>query len=127
MTYAEFFSDFKQKFEGTDVSDITDHLAYQFNIEDDQAGGAFYVEVKEGKLHIEPYEYYDRDAAFTCKPETLNKIINGELDPVVAFTLRKLKVDGSLDRALRLKDLVEKKKKSEEEAQKKEAGAKKRK
>ena len=109
MTYAEFFSDFKKKFEGTDVSDITDHLAYQFNIEDDEAGGAFYVEVKEGELHIEPYEYYDRDAAFTCKPETLNKIINGELDPVVAFTLRKLKVDGNLDRALRLKDLVEKK------------------
>lgn len=127
MTYADFFSEFKQKFEGTDVSDITEHLAYQFNIEDDQAGGAFYVEVKEGKLHIEPYEYYDRDAAFTCKPEVLNQIISGELDPVKAFSFRKLKVDGSLDKALRLKDLVEKKKEQEEkvrkeqEAQKKEA------
>ena len=120
MTYADFFSEFKQKFEGTDVSDITEHLAYQFNIEDDQAGGAFYVEVKDGQLHIEPYEYYDRDAAFTCKPETLNKIIEGELDPVLAFSLRKLKVDGSLDKALRLKALVEKKKQGEE-SRKKEA------
>lgn len=109
MTYEEFFEEFKKKFDGTDVSDITEHLAYQFNIDDAQAGGAFYVEVKDGQLHIEPYEYYDRDAMFTCKPETLNKIISGQLDPVAAFTLQKLKVDGSIEKALRLKELIEKK------------------
>lgn len=111
MTYEEFFKEFKQKFDGTDVSDITEHLAYQFNIEDKEAGGAFYVEVKDGKLSIEPYEYYDRDAMFTCSPETLNKIINGKLDPIVAFTMKKLKVDGNIDKALHLKELVDKNKK----------------
>lgn len=125
MTYADFFADFKQKFEGADVSDITDHLAYQFNIEDDQVGGAFYVEVKEGQLHIEPYEYYDRDVAFTCKPDVLNKIVSGELDPVWAYTTRKLKVDGSIDKALRLKDLIEKKKQKDSRKNKKEDKAEK--
>lgn len=108
MTYEEFFHEFKQKFDDTDVSDIREHLAYQFNIDDKEAGGAFYVEVKDGKLFIEPYEYYDRDALFTCKPETLTKIINGQLDPVVAFTMQKLKVEGSIDKALRLKELIQK-------------------
>ena len=32
MTYADFFSEIKGKFLEADVSDITEHLAYQFNI-----------------------------------------------------------------------------------------------
>lgn len=111
MTYQEFFNQFKKKFAGTDVSDLSEHLAYQFNIEDEEVGGSFYVEVKEGKLYIEPYEYHDRDAAFTCKPETLNKIIAGKLDPVMAYTLGQLKVEGSIEKALHLKEIVKKKKK----------------
>lgn len=109
MSYEEFFGEIKRQFEGADVSGITEHLAYQFNIEDAQAGGVFYVEVKEGKLYIEPYDYHDRDAAFTCTPDTLRKLIDGKLDPVAAFTMRKLKVDGSIEKALRLKDLIAKK------------------
>lgn len=70
------------------------------------------MEVKEGELHIEPYEYYDRDAIFICKPDTLNKIIEGKLDPVAAFTLQKLKVEGSIEKALRLKELIGKKDKN---------------
>lgn len=50
MTYADFFSEIKNKFMGADVSDIKEHLAYQFNIEDEEAGGIFYVEVKDGQL-----------------------------------------------------------------------------
>lgn len=113
MMYADFFYEVKQKFEGTDVSDIKEHLAYQFNIEDDNAGGIFYVEVKEGKLYIEPYEYYDRDAMFTCKVDVLNKIMNGKTDPVAAFTAQKLKVEGNIDKALRLKELIEMKNKQQ--------------
>lgn len=109
MTYSEFFESIKKRFAGADVSDIKEHLAYQFNIDDKDAGGSFYVEVKDGELHIEPYEYYDRDAMFTCKPETLEKIITGKMDPVMAFTLHKLKVDGSIEKALRLKELIAKK------------------
>lgn len=106
MTYADLFYEIKGKFMGADVSDIHEHLAFQFNIEDEEAGGAFYVEVKEGVLHVEPYEYYDRDVLFTCSYKTLSKIISGKSDPVAAFTLGKLKVDGSIEKALKLKDFV---------------------
>ncbi len=105
MTYAEFFSEVKSKFMEADVSDIHEHLAYQFNITG-EAEGIFYVEVKEGKLYVEPYEYFDRDAMFTCKAETLMKLASGKLDPVAAFTLQKLKVEGDIGKALKLKDLI---------------------
>ena len=75
----------KGRFMGADVSDIKEHLAFEFDIEDEEAGGAFYVEVKDGALYVEPYEYYDRDARFICAPEVLVKIATGEMDPVWAF------------------------------------------
>ncbi len=111
MTYADFFYDIKGRFMGADVSDIKEHLAFEFDIEDEEASGAFYVEVKDGQLFVEPYEYYDRDAKFICAPEVLVKIAEGEMDPVWAFTTQKLKVEGNIDKALRLKDIIELKQK----------------
>lgn len=107
MTYAELFTEIKEKFKDADVSAIQEHLAFQFNIVDEQAGGAFYVEVKDGGLYVEPYEYYDRDAIFTCSPELLLKIADGEADPVAAFLEQKLRVEGNIEKALRLKEIIE--------------------
>lgn len=124
MTYADFFYEIKGKFMGVDVSDIQEHLAFQFNIEDEEAGGAFYVEVKNGELLVEPYEYYDRDAQFISKPDILMKIAEGEMDPIWAFTTQKLRVEGNIDKALKLKDIIDNKKKEmkkEAKAAKKEA------
>ena len=118
MTYADFFYKIKNKFMGTDVSDIHEHLAYQFDIEDPDCGGIFYVEVKEGQLHVEPYEYYDRDAKFISDPDTFMKIAEGDIDPVAAFTAKKLKVEGNIDKALRLKEIIELKKKQEKKEKK---------
>ena len=113
MTYADLFYEIKGKFMGADVSDIHEHLAFQFNIEDEEAGGAFYVEVKDGVLYVEPYEYYDRDAIFICAPDVLLKIADGEMNPIAAFTEQKLRVEGSIEKALRLKEIIELKKGTE--------------
>lgn len=110
MTYADMFSEVKGMLVGADVSDIQEHLAYQFNITG-EAEGIFYAEVKEGKLFIEPYEYFDRDVMFTCSAETLFKLANGKTDPVLAFTTGKLKVEGNIDKALKLGDLLRSKRK----------------
>lgn len=106
MTYAEFFSEIKGKFMEADVSKMQEHLAYQFNITG-ESSGIFYVEVKDGKLSVEPYEYYDRDAMFTCTADTLRKIESGKLDPILAVTLQKLKVEGNIEKALKLKELID--------------------
>ena len=109
MTYADMFSKVKGMMMEADVSTVNEHLAYQFNITG-EAEGIFYAEVKEGKLYVEPYEYYDRDAIFTCSAETLFKINEGKLDPVLAVTLGKLKVEGNIDKALYLKKLIDSRK-----------------
>lgn len=105
MTYEEIFNKVKAVFKDADVSMINEHLAYQFNITGEGAG-AFYAEVKDGRLSIEPYEYHDRDAMFICKADVLFKIIEDKMDPVLAFTLGKLKVEGDIGKALRLKEFI---------------------
>lgn len=105
MTYEEIFAKVKESVQKADVSGISEHLAYQFNIEG-EGEGAFYVEVKDGEVFAEPYEYYDRDVIFTCKAKTLLKIMEGTTDPIAAFTLGKLKVEGDFDKALKLKEFI---------------------
>lgn len=115
MTYAELFYEIKGMIMEADVSDIQEHLAFQFNIEDEEAGGAFYIEVKEGQVFVEPYEYYDRDAIFICAPDVLFQIVEGKLDPVAAFTDKRLRVEGNIEKALRFKDIVEMKRASQKQ------------
>lgn len=85
MTYADMFSKVKGLFMESDVSDISEHLAFQFNITG-EAEGIFYAEVKDGVL------------------------AEGRLDPSLAFTTGKLKVEGNIDKALRLKQIIDSKK-----------------
>lgn len=106
MTYAELFSEVKGMFLGADTSGIDEHLAYQFNITG-EGEGIFYAEVKDGELSVEPYEYYDRDVIFTCTAELLLGLAAGKVDPVEAFTEGRLGVEGDIDKALKLKDLID--------------------
>lgn len=85
MTYQELVSEIRGIFMQADVSGIKEHIAYQFNIRG-EAEGAFYAEVLEGKLYIEPYEYYDRDVLFTTTADTLLSIATGTMDAVAAFS-----------------------------------------
>ena len=89
-----------------DVNNVSEHLAFQFNITG-EGEGAFYAEVKDGVLYVEPYEYYDRDAIFICSADTLLKLASGKLDPIFAFTVGKLKVEGSLEKAMMLQKFIQ--------------------
>lgn len=105
MTYEEILEKVRKEVKDTDVSMIQEHLAYQFNIHG-EGEGAFYIEVKDGQLYVEPYEYYDRDACFICDADVLFGLISGKVDPVKAFTVGKLKVEGDLTKALKLKEFI---------------------
>lgn len=105
MTYQEVFEQVKEIFEKADVSGVREHMAFQFDLVGDPEG-AFYAEISEGKLDVQPYEYYDRDVRFISSADTLLKIVNGKMDPVMAFTLGKLKVEGDLTTALKIGQLA---------------------
>ncbi len=94
----------KKLAENADVSNV-DFLAVQVNLTD-QDPGVFYVEVKDHKINIEPYDYNDRNCAISIKSDDFNKLISGKLDPVVAFTVGKLKVEGDVGKALEFSKLL---------------------
>ena len=95
MTYEQVVEAFRERFKNTDVSSVVGTLAFQINIVG-KPEGIFYVEIKDGQIHIEPYEYYDRNAILIASAANLIKLINGKL------TTGKLKVDGDIGAALEL-------------------------
>ncbi|MDO4156929.1 MAG: SCP2 sterol-binding domain-containing protein [Oscillospiraceae bacterium] len=105
MTYEEIFNKSKEIIMQSDVSDIPGHLAVQINITG-ESEGAFYVELKNGTLHVEPYEYYDRDCKFIVSAKDFLKLVDGSLNAVFAYTTGKLKVEGNLEKALEFQKIV---------------------
>ena len=105
MTYEELVEEIRSAAKKADASKIQEHVAFQFNVTG-EAAGAFYLEIANGEIKVEPYEYYDRNALITGSADTIIKIMNGKLDPVMAFTLHKIKVEGDLGKALILKDII---------------------
>jgi len=106
MTFDELVTKVRTMAQDADISG-TDFLAVQVNITGKDEG-VFYVEVKDGRISVEPYEYYDRNCAVTMNMTNFNKLIDGKLDPILAFTTGKLKVDGDAGKALEFSKLIKK-------------------
>lgn len=105
MEFQAYVQAFKEEFGNTDIRALPAFLAIQIDIVKEGAG-SFYIEVKDGKLNIEPYAYDDHEVLITISQKNLDKVVHGKLDPVVAFTLGKLKAEGDLGKALELKKLI---------------------
>ena len=123
MTYEKIFETTKKTIMKSDVSNIEGHLAVQVDIVG-EGEGAFYIELKDKQLFVEPYEYYDHDCKFIISADDFIKMVNGKLDPVLAYTTGKLKVEGSVDKALEFKNIVDSVKKQEKKASKAKAAEK---
>lgn len=106
MTFDELVTKVRTLASGVDVSD-KDFLAVQINITG-KTPGVFYVEVKDHRISVEPYDYHDRNCAITINMTNFNKLIDGKLDPVLAFTTGKLKVEGDVGKALEFSQLIKK-------------------
>jgi putative sterol carrier protein len=111
MTFIEAFDLLKADFEKHDVSQIPGHYAFQFNLTGDESG-TFYVEIKNGELIVRPYDYHDRDAEFTASFEIFGGLARGDIDPVKEYLTGKLRVGGSIDKALKLKEFIKQEKKA---------------
>lgn len=107
MTFEEIFAKVKNKFMSADVSDYKGHLALQVNLTG-EGSGIFYAELNDGTLSVEPYDYKDRDVMFIINSNDFLKLINGKLDPIFAFTVGKLKIEGDISKALEIQRLIKK-------------------
>lgn len=106
MTYEEIFNHVKSEFGKGDPAGFNGDFAIQINLTG-EGEGAFYIAYKGGKLDVAPYEYLDRDAILTISGEDFLKLADGQLAAVPAFFAGKLKVDGSIDKALEMQSLID--------------------
>lgn len=88
-----------------DFSATQGKLAIQVNLTG-RISGVFYIEILNGVLSVEPYEYIDHDAIIGVTMTNMDKIISGRLDPEIAFTTGKLKIEGNVDKVLLLAMLI---------------------
>lgn len=83
-----------------------------------ESEGAFYIALKDGVLDVQPYEYYDHDVKLIATAENFLKIVDGSLNAVLAYTTSKLRVEGSLEKALELQKIIDTIKKAEKKKKK---------
>jgi len=93
MKYEELVARVKDAMKVVQVSRQVGHVAYQFNVEG-EGEGYFYVELDDGKVNVEPYEYYDRDLIIVTTTEVILQMLEGKITPRVAYTNGQLKVYG---------------------------------
>ncbi len=110
MTYQEIVSKVKDLCKDADLGDYKNHLAVEVEIKG-EGEGVFYIEAKDGKINVEPYNYNDRDVRLIATADNFIAIAGGKLDPVKAFLSGKLKIDGSMEKASEFQKVIEKVKK----------------
>ncbi len=103
MDFFKAFDKIKDALDGTDVSEVGCHLAIQINIEDPDASGICYIEVREGELFVQPYNYYDNDAVFTAALKDIVSLASGKLTYERAVESGALTVSGNLEKAALVK------------------------
>ena len=110
MRNEELVEKVRQVAKKANISKLVGHIAYQFNIEG-EGEGAFYLVIADGKVSVEPYEYYDRDVLIVVTQDVLLKLISGELKPLGAYADGEITVYGDVEQLKMLPFGKEKKKK----------------
>ena len=95
MRYEELVEKVKKATKNVKVSRAVGHVAFQFNVEG-EGEGAFYVEIADGKVNVEPYEYYDRDLIIVTTADVIIQMLEGKLQPIAAYANEQLKGYGDV-------------------------------
>ncbi len=95
MTYEEIVEMVRKAFEYADARNIFEHVAFQINIVGEGAG-AFYIEVAERQMCVEPYDYYDRDGLVTCSADVLKSVCSEQISVRKAYETGLIKFEGDL-------------------------------
>lgn len=71
------------------------------------------MEVKDGQIDVQPYDYRDRDILVTADAQTILDMMSGKLDMVYAYLTHKISAEGDLGKVDILKKLIGSAKKAE--------------
>lgn len=105
MGFEKVFAQAKEQILKNGADGVREHLACQFNLTG-KISGRFYIEVKDGNLNVEPYEYNDRHALFICSADTLSDLVSGKISLTGAMSSGRLRTEGSIEQALKLRKVL---------------------
>ncbi len=77
MKYEEIVAKVKKAYAKADTALVDEHLAVQVDVTG-EGEGAFYIEVADGKINVEPWEYLDHDFKIQCSAEEIVAIAEGK-------------------------------------------------
>ena len=80
MMYEHIVARLRETYKDKDASFVGKHFAIQFNVWG-EGHGALYMEIKDGHIYVEPYEYFDRDTLISTDADTLLGIASGKINP----------------------------------------------
>ena len=95
MTYEELVARVKDAMKRAKVSRQVGHVAFQFNVEG-EAAGIFYLEIADGRINVEPYEYFDRDIVIVTSAEVILQMLEGKVQPRAAYTNGQMQLYGDV-------------------------------
>lgn len=80
MTYIQAFDKIKEKLDGkAKISQDYDSFAIQVTLTNKDSHGIFYLKYSNGFLDVQPYDYFDNDAAVSLSYQTFLKLTDGRL------------------------------------------------
>lgn len=77
---------------------------YQIVLEDD---GEFYIEISGGEIKVVEGRHPSPIATLTTSTQTLQEILEGRIDAMRAFMMKKLKITGNVLDTMNLKKLID--------------------
>ena len=77
MTFAEKFQSLKVAFDKANTTKFDADFAVQLTMTDEDCGGTFYIEYKEGNYSVEPYDYVDNTAVVIAPADAIAKLAKG--------------------------------------------------
>jgi len=92
------------------IEELKDELAgfekvFQISVTD---GEPCYIELKEGKFNVVKGQHENPSLVLTADSAVWEQILKGELDSVAAYMSGQLRIEGSLEDAMKLKTILDK-------------------
>ncbi len=107
MTFEETYNTMKDYFEKKDFTRFGQGVySYEFDITGEDEG-RFYIEVRDGSVDIQPFDYKNSLCSFTVSSGNLKGLISRRLSPAAAYSTGRLTVRGDVSAAFRLADVLE--------------------
>ena len=95
----QFFEEAKARIDPART--VGKRMSYRFDIE---GAGSWHVDVDDGKVSVEESDA-DAECVIRASEETFLKVVSGQQSPTSAYMTGKVKVQGDVGLAMRLREL----------------------